>query len=80
MSRVEPVFCFLQTGGRNWGQQSYGNGYDQQQQGGYPHGSYGQGRMGRPDDERVFITVPASAVGLIIGRGEFTLRICEIEY
>lgn len=26
-------------------------------------------RMGRPDDERIFVKVPSSAVGLIIGRG-----------
>lgn len=30
--------------------------------------------MGRPDDDRIFITVPSSAVGLIIGRGGETVR------
>jgi far upstream element-binding protein len=30
--------------------------------------------MGRPDDERIFVTVPSSAVGLIIGRGGETVR------
>ncbi|CEP09950.1 hypothetical protein [Parasitella parasitica] len=52
-------------------QQGYGaggGGYGQQ--GGYG----GYNRMGRPDDERTFITVPSSAVGLIIGRGGETVR------
>ncbi|KAI7894138.1 uncharacterized protein EV154DRAFT_107799 [Mucor mucedo] len=67
---------------RNWGnqalQQPYGNGngggsYDQTP--GYPpNNSYGVNRMGRPDDERIFVTVPASSVGLIIGRGGETVR------
>lgn len=30
--------------------------------------------MGRPDDERIFVTVPATSVGLIIGRGGETVR------
>ncbi|KAI8387528.1 hypothetical protein BD560DRAFT_320612 [Blakeslea trispora] len=43
------------------------NSYDQPQYGGYGSG------MGR-NDERVFVTVPSSAVGLIIGRGGETVR------
>ncbi|KAL0136974.1 hypothetical protein V8B55DRAFT_1590806 [Mucor lusitanicus] len=53
-------------GGGGYGQQ--GGGYGQQ--GGYG----GYSRMGRPDDDRIFITVPSSAVGLIIGRGGETVR------
>lgn len=67
--------------GRNYGQQyqhqPYGNGnsdYQQQHPSYAPNSSYGVNRMGRPDDERIFVTVPASSVGLIIGRGGETVR------
>jgi hypothetical protein len=63
---------------RNWGQhQPYGNGngdYQQQAPGYAPNNAYGVNRMGRPDDERIFVTVPASSVGLIIGRGKVYLQ------
>ncbi|GAA5813231.1 hypothetical protein MFLAVUS_006705 [Mucor flavus] len=63
---------------RNWGNQAqpYGNGSGGYEQPGYapPNSSYGVNRMGRPDDERIFVTVPATSVGLIIGRGGETVR------